>query len=283
MHITDEIKALFDRLSDLAGSRENRRRLAMWPPRFRPSAYEPGLIPPPAPEHREEKRPPLSADWDRLQWSRLLGFDISRYYTDPLYYLRWTLEINLFRFDRFPDDTPLTPTVPIFRGVAMEPNFFGVPILYSDRHEPLFTSEGAVVRERGDLARLKVPDFRQAGLMPLARRFYDTIRSLAPEGWGVGFPVWLRGPFGVACGIRSMQALLVDMIDDPPLVHDLMALIVESRREFTRIRRDVMGEEEIEHACAENAMANDEVSVPIVSPALCVEFILPYEKQLARF
>lgn len=283
MQSTDEIKGLFDRLSDLADSPENRRRLAMWPPRFRPSAYEPGLIPPLDPARREEKRPPLTADWDRLQWSRMLGFDIRRYYTDPLSYLRWTLEINLFRFRQFPDDTPLTRTVPIFLSVAMEPNFFGVPILYSDRHEPLFTSEGAVVKERSDLAKLKVPDFDRAGLMPLARRFYDTIREAVPEGWAVEFPVWLRGPFGVACGIRSMQALLVDMIDDPPLVHDLMALIVESRREFTRIRRDVMGEEEIEHACAENAMANDEVSVPIVSPALCEEFILPYEKQLERF
>ncbi|MFW6180886.1 MAG: uroporphyrinogen decarboxylase family protein [Spirochaetota bacterium] len=280
MNMTDEIKALFDRLSELAGGEENRRRLAMWPERFRPSAYEPGLIPPLAREHREEKRPPLSADWDRLQWSRLLGFDISRYYTDPLCYLRWTLEINLFRFDRFLDDTPLTRTVPIFLGVAMEPNFFGVPILYSDRHEPLFTSDGAVVRERGDLVKLKVPDFRRAGLMPLARRFYDTIRSLAPEGWAVDFPVWLRGPFGVACGIRGMQALLVDMIDDPPLVHELMALIVEARGAFTRVRREITGGEEIEHGCAENDLANDEVSVPIVSPELCEELILPYEQKL---
>lgn len=283
MPITDDVHPLFEETLNLIDSTENRRRERMWPSNFKPSAYEPGLIPPLAPWRRDEKRPPLTADWDRMQWSRMLGFDIQRYYTDPLYYLRWTLEINLYRFKHFPDDTPLTRSVPIFLSVAMEPNFFGVPILYSDQHEPLFTSEGAVVRERGDLGKLRVPDFQQCGLMPLARRFYDTIRETAPDELMIEFPVWLRGPFGVACGIRGMQALLVDMIDDPPLVHELLALTVESRKEFTGVRRGIMGNKEFYHESAENSMANDEVSIPIVSPALCNEFIFPYEQQLEEF
>jgi uroporphyrinogen-III decarboxylase len=281
--IVDDIHMLFDETSDLIDSTKNRRREKMWPESFTPSAYEPGLIPPLASWQREEKWPPLTADWDRMQWSRLLHFDIQRYYTDPLYYLRWTLEINLFRFKHFSDDTPLTHTVPIFLSVAMEPNFFGVPILYSDQHEPLFTSEGAVVRKRGDLVKLRVPDFQRCGLMPLARRFYETISMAVPDEYTVEFPVWLRGPFGVACGIRGMQSLLVDMIDDPSFVHELMALIVESRKEFTGVRREIMGNTDISHGCAENSMANDEVSVPIVSPALCDEFIFPYERQLEEF
>ena len=283
MDIHDEIEGLLEKTAGIIETPENRRRLNMWPHRFRPAAYEPGLIPPLEAERRDEKRPPLTADWDRLQWSRFLGFDIRRYYTEPLYYLRWTLAINLFRFENFPDDTPLYATVPIFLSVAMEPNLFGVPILYSTEHEPLFTSEGAVLRGQDDLRKLHIPDFNTSGLMPLAHRFYDTISNLVPDEFTVEFPVWLRGPFGVACGIRSMQQLLVDMIDDPPLVHSLMELIAESRIEFTKKRRELMGEADILHGCAENSMANDEVSVPIVSPALYCEFILPYEKKLEEY
>jgi uroporphyrinogen-III decarboxylase len=165
----------------------------------------------------------------------------------------------------------------------MEPNLFGVPIVYSTEHEPLFTSDGAVLRDRDALSQLDIPDFYTSGLMPLAHHFYDTLCSVVPDEFKVEFPVWLRGPFGVACGMRSMQQLLVDMIDDPPLVHGLMELIVESRIEFTRKSREFMGEAEVLHGCAENSMANDEVSVPIVSPSLYREFIFPYEKKLEDY
>lgn len=281
--IQKDIDKLFEHTTEIIESEENRRRKQMWPADFKPAAYEPGLIPPLDPKKRVEKRPPLTADWDRLQWSRLLGFDIRQYYTEPLYYLRWTLEINVYRFRHFPDDTPLTYTIPIFLSVAMEPNLFGVPILYSSDHEPLFTSKGAVVKQQSDIAKLDVPDFYESGLMPLAHRFYETIRSVSPAEYQVEFPVWLRGPFGVACGIRSMEQLLVDTVTDPHMVHSLMRLIVVSRKEFSRQRRKFMGSGEVEHGCAENSMANDEVSVPIVSPRLCDEFIFPYEKELADF
>jgi len=279
----DDLKRLFEETSGIIESPENKRRLEMWPLHFKPSAYEPGLIPPLDPALREEKRPPLSADWDRINWSRLLGFDIERYFKEPRYYLKWTLKINLFRFRNFPDDTPLTYTIPIFLSVAMEPSLFGVPVLYSTEHEPLFTSEGAVVREWKDLSKIDVPDFYRSGLMPLAHRFYEELREIAPGEWRVEFPVWLRGPFGVACWIRSMQKLLIDLIENPSMVHELMDLIVESRKDYTNRRRRVMGEDDIEHGCADNSMANDEVCVPIVSPRLCEEFILPYEKTLEEF
>ncbi|MCK5094076.1 MAG: hypothetical protein KAR18_05070, partial [Spirochaetes bacterium] len=151
--IQNDIDKLFEHTTEIIESEENKRRKQMWPADFKPAAYEPGLIPPLDPKKRVEKRPPLTADWDRLQWSRLLGFDIQQYYTYPLYYLRWTLEINVYRFRHFPDDTPLTYTIPIFLSIAMEPTLFGVPILYSSDHEPLFTSKGAVVKQQSDIAK----------------------------------------------------------------------------------------------------------------------------------
>ena len=281
--LKDEINRIFEKTALCIESNENKRREKMWSLDFKPSEYEPGLIPPLDASEREEKRPPLTADWDRLQWSRFLEFDLKRYYTDPLYYLKWTLEINLFRFNSFPDDTPLTSTIPIFLGVAFEPNLFGVPTIYSTEHEPLFTSDGAVIKKRSDLLKLKTPDFFTSGPMPLSHRFYQTLNETVPRSFSVEFPVWLRGPFGVACAMRSMQNLLMDMIDDPQFVHDLMHLITESRKEFSLKRGKFTRNRNLMHGSSESSMANDEVSIPMVSPSLYETLILPYELELERF
>jgi hypothetical protein len=282
--LKDEITHLLEKTSLCIETDENRRREKMWPWNFKPSEYEPGLIPPLEASEREEKRPPLTADWDRLQWSRFLKFDLKRYYTEPLHYLKWTLKINLYRFNNFPDDTPLTYTIPIFLGVAFEPNLFGVPTVYSTEHEPLFTSDGAVIKKRSDLLKLKVPDFYTSGPMPLAHRFYETLNGIVPRAFSMEFPVWLRGPFGVACGMRSMQNLLMDMIDDPLFVHDLMHLITEARKDFSGQRRKFLRNgENVMHSSAESSLANDEVSIPMVSPSLYQKLILPYELELEKF
>lgn len=276
--IKDEIKEFFQQVSKLAGSPENKRRKEMWGPEFSPDEYEPGLIAPFPACKRKEKRPPITADWDRLQWSKLLHFDIKKYYTNPLAYLKWTLEVDIYRFKNFPDDTPLTKIVPIFLGAAYEPNLFGVPIVYSSAHEPLFTSEGSVIKSKSDLAKLKTPNFFKTGLMPLAHKFYEEINKLVPEDFSVIFPKWGRGPFGIACAVRGMQRLLIDMIEDSKFVHQLMRFVTDSRKEYTRRRRKFTGKNEVESTCW-----NDEVSIPIISPQLYEEFIFPYEDELSKF
>lgn len=276
--IKDEIKELFDQLLELTETPENKRREKMWGPDFSPDEYEPGLIAPFPADKREEKRPPVTADWDRLQWSKFLHFNIREYYTDPLVYLKWTLKINIYRFKNFPDDTPLLKIIPIYLGVAFEPSLFGVPVVYSLNREPLFTSEGSVIKDKRDLAKIKLPNFFKSGLMPLAHKFYDEINKLIPKGFSVIFPKWGRGPFGVACAVRGMENLLIDMIEDPKFVHQLMQLIVNSRKEYTQNRRKFTGKNEIESTCW-----NDEVSCPIISPQLYEEFIFPYEDQLSNF
>lgn len=276
--IKNEIKELFQQVSELAESSENKRRKEMWGPEFSPDEYEPGLIAPFPAHKRKEKRPSITADWDRLQWSKLLHFDIKEYYTDPLAYLKWTLSIDVYRFKNFPDDTPFVKTVPIFLGVAFESSLFGVPVVYSSTREPLFTSEGSVIKTKGDLAKLEIPDFFKNGLMPLTHKFYDEINKLIPKDFSVIFPKWGRGPFGVACAIRGMENLLIDMIEDPKFVHQLMRLITDSRKEYTQNRRKFTGKNEVESSCW-----NDEVSCPIISPQLYEEFIFPYEDELSKF
>ena len=275
--IKDEIKELFQQKSELFDSTENKRRLAMWGPNVYHDVYSPGLLMPYPACKRKEKRVPVTADWDRMQKSILLKFDISEYYRDPLSYLKWTLKIDIHRFENFPDDTPLLKSIPIFLGIAFEPSLFGMPVIYSSEHEPLFTSEDRVIKSKSDLAKLKMPDFKKSGLMPLAHRFYDEINELSPNDYSVIFPIWGRSPIGVAFALRSMTDLLIDMIEDPPFVHQLMRFIVDVRKDYTSYRREFTGRND-----GESDLWNDEASTPILSPKLYKEFCFPYENELSN-
>jgi uroporphyrinogen-III decarboxylase len=276
--INDEIKNLFDQKSLLYESDENKRRLQMWGPDICPDEYLPGIIAPIPTSERKEKRVPITADWDRIQKAKLLKFDIIDYYKNPRQYLKWNLKIDIHRFLNFPDDTPLLKNVPIFLGIAFEPSLFGVEVIYSKDHEPLFTSEGAVIKTRKDFSKIPSFNFYTSGLMPLAHKFYEILNTLVPKDYQVIFHKWDRAPLGVACGMRGMENLLMDMVEEPKFVHQLMKMITETRKEFTRERRKLIGKEEIE-----SSLANDEASCPIISPRMYEEFCFPYEDDLARF
>lgn len=276
--IKDEIKELFQKKSELFESAENKRRMAMWGPNIRPSEYLPGELPPYPASKRKEKRPPITADWDRIQKSILLNFNILKYFKDPLYYLKWTLKIDIHRFETFLDDTPLLKTIPIFLGLPFEPSLFGMPVVYSTEHEPLFQAKDKVIKSTSDLAKLKIPDFYKSKYMSLAHKFYEEIKRVAPKDYFAIFPVLERSPFGIACALRSMEALLMDMITEPTFVHQLMQFLVEARKEYTKARKEFTGESE-----TENDMMNDEASTPILSPELFEEFIFPYENELSKF
>ena len=273
-----EIKDLLKKKTELFESNENKRRIELWGGSFSPDVYSPGEIAPIPLEKRTEKKIPITADWDRMQWSKFLRFDIEKYYTDPLAYLKGTLLIDLFRFQHVKDDTPLLKTVPIYLGTAFEPSLFGVPVIYSSDHEPLYTSEGAVIKQYEDLDKLQIPDFQKNGLMPLAHHFYDEISALIPADYVVIFPIWGRSPFGVACAVRGMENLLVDMVINGDFVHRLMRLLNDSRIAYAKYRKNIMKNPGDDSTCW-----NDECTVPIISPKNYEEFCFPYENELCEF
>ncbi len=129
---------------------------------------------------------------------------------------------------------------------AFEPSLFGVPVKYSSVTEPIFASDGAVINSKDELAKLKISDFFKSGLMPLAHKFYDDLESLVPKDYSVIFPKWARGPLGVACALRGMENILIDMLSDPPFVHKLMRFITDARKEYTRSRRKFLNRNEAE-------------------------------------
>jgi uroporphyrinogen-III decarboxylase len=85
-----------------------------------------------------------------------------------------------------------------------------------DRKRPL-------VRDRGDLTRIRTPDFDKAG------RFQQVIRmnALFKELTGLEPTLSFCAPFSLAANLRGIEPLLLDMHGDPEFAQGLMDAVVE--------------------------------------------------------
>jgi uroporphyrinogen-III decarboxylase len=129
-----------------------------------------------------------------------------------------------------------------------------------DRGNPL-------IREPGDLERLKPPDFRKSGRMPFVlevmKRCYDR-----------GIPVRIRfcSPFSLAVNVRGIENLLMDILTAPRFAHRLMTFLTdEVLVPWVQAQREAIGKPE-----AFGNGADAAASPPIVNVEIFEEFVAPY-------
>lgn len=259
----------------LANSEENRRRQALWIP-------EPGLATdhwrgrPRRPEQLGQ-RVPFTVEPELPMWSRLLGFDVQEFYTDPKVYLEATLRMAVYRFESFPDCTVIGTEVPIWLGTVFESSLFGANTVYARDASPWIDRQ-PVWESYQAFLQAEFPDFHRSGLMPVAHRFYSEIRELVDEDFQVLFPEWGRSPFGTAWHLRGHDNLLADLLQEPKFAHDMLSFLTEARQHWVQERAAFLGQ-----PVSKGNLYNDEVNVPTLSPALVEEFVVPYEAELSRF
>jgi len=90
--------------------------------------------------------------------------------------------------------------------------------------------------------------------------------------------MWVRGPFCIAAHLRGLDNIIMDMLEDPKFVHTLMRFITDSEKEWAKERAKFL------HSPIEKTfLFNDEVGLPLITPKMYEEFILPYEIELSNF
>lgn len=227
----------------------------------------------------------------RSVWGRILGFNLVDYFNNPQVALESQIKWKLFWHDEIPDDTLIEPIIGIDYGVALEPSLFGMEAVFMAESDPWYGDP--VLANRSDLSRLKIPDFYHSGLMPRIHRDYEEMQRLTGGQVEIRFPGWARGPWSVACMLRGFTNLYLDLIDDPVFVHDLMAFITESRKEWEKKRCRFLGidikdtayewQYVVYRRVANSELFNDEVDGNLFSLDTYERFIYPYEKELNDF
>lgn len=220
---------------------------------------------------------PYTVDPETVYYAKALNYQLRGHYLDPVAYLENTLRMKLFRYETFGDDAYITKDVSLFMGVVLEPSMFGVPPLYPLDRDP-WNEHVPVVHGPEDLENLAEPDFFNSGIMPRCHEFYNTIRELLPEDFTVSFPLWGRGPWGVAQHLMGLDNLYVAALEEPEFVEALLRKITDHQKKWLQKRADFLG-----IPLPVGAMYNDEVNGNMLSPAIYDELIFPFEQELAQF
>jgi len=258
----DDIRELIDRYRVIVHSEKNRRNRALW-------ADWPAVSGEGAPF-------PITIEPEAPMWGDILGFGLTRFYNDAAEYVRRNLQICLWRFERWDENTPLELKIRIWMGVSFEASLFGARTGYSE-HECPWLIGGPVVGGREDLDRLGPPDFRTSGLMPKAHELYERIVEMLPEDFEVEFPDWERSPFGVCNHLRTTENFLVDMLQDPEFAHRQIEFMTACRKQWIGERAAFLGRE-----VEPGVLLNDEVNGELFPPWMYESFALPGEIELGR-
>jgi len=270
----DYLKVLQEQVRKIAEEPKNKEKARIWAPQ---AAH--------ARDHwrgtprrvAEIARVPFSIEPENAMWFKILSYDARDYYTKPDVYLECQLRMSIFRHQHFDDDTAIGKTIPIWLGVPFEPSFFGVDVVFVPNEDP-WIGKDHIIKKEDDLDRLEYPDFYKSGLMPIAHRMYNGIKELLDDDFTVTFPEWGRSTFAVSLHLRGMDNILMDMIDRPEFVHQLMKFMNESRKRWTTERFKFLG-----YPIEKGNLYNDEVNCPLLSPGFYEEFVLPYEQELSHF
>jgi uroporphyrinogen-III decarboxylase len=271
MEITD-VGFLMDRIRELEKSEENKKRSDLWKPITNTAeAYWHG--------NPRDSLPciPFTIEPEHEMWAKILGFHLDEYYSDGKTYLLADLNMKFYRFENFSDGTPIGKGISMWMGAGFEAELFGVEQQYTSDRDP-WVGRKPILKDKKDLARLTPPNFYSSPAMARVHRMYDDMKGLLDDDFSAIMPEWCRGPFGLACHLRGMDTIVVDMLQDPLFVHDLLRMTTDARKGWTSQRADFM-----KVPIQSGSLYNDEVTVPLLSPRLYEEFVLPYEVELSEF
>jgi uroporphyrinogen-III decarboxylase len=209
-------------------------------------------------------------------FARLLGYNLEQVFTDSLTWTCFSLEQMLWMHDHLHHDGSVSKSVIINQLGFFPPSLFGMKVVYAEDAVPWI--KDPVLVERSDFTKLHPPDFYSSGISPLVHRIYEETRALLPDDFHVEFTTWLTGPFSLLFHLRGAINLALDLIQDPPFVHEMMDFATECMEVWWQDRARFLGQTELEPL----VLGNDEVGVPLISPDHYEEFVLPYEVQLSE-
>ena len=264
---------LLDEVNSLCGSAENRRRLALWEARPFPIRGETQWHGVPSYTADSGRAMPVTAECLDKIWEAVLGLDLRKYFTDPDYFLEYHLKIRLAKFKTFPDDTPLTRDLPVCFGVTHEAGMLGQKVMFTHGEEPTFAKE-PIVDEHTDLP--KTFDFDRNAYLNMVIPFYRRVKQLAGNEFNVIFPVWYRGPQGVALYIRGFENFCLDLYLNEALAHRILRYVTDAAKAYASWRSRFLDE-----PIAKGDLFNDDLA--IMSPETYSKFFLPYEQELSDF
>lgn len=190
--------------------------------------------------------------------SRLTRYSVREILTDA----RKSAEAHLAFYERFHPDSLI-----VYNDIYLELEAVGGALAFPE--DGISHPKGIVLKEKSQLAGLKVSDPKRDGRLPyfleLCERVSGSLGEQAAMGQGNS------GPWNLAMHLRGAEQLLIDTLTDPAFVHDLMRYTTE----VVRVLGDALIEAGLSPSIGEAA-----ASCSLISPKIYRDFIKPCHRDL---
>lgn len=222
---------------------------------------------------------PYTMAMDIAGYSKVLNINCIDYYTNPRAQLHEQLKYAIWEFENIDSNRYFENATFVSFGSVFEAAMFDAKINFLPNAAPWFDEKEHILEDKSKLLSFKPFDFYNSGLCGRAHNFYEESKKIT-SGYDIEvmFPITLRSPFSIAIMLRGFENLLMDFYDDPNFVHELLGTITTYLKDFAYQRAKFLNK-----PIDKCMLFNDEISTPMISNDIYVEFILPYEIELSNF
>ena len=190
-----------------------------------------------------------------------LGVTTREFYTNAELLATGTLEIH----QKYGIDVPVLD----YDVYNIEAEAIGQAIKYTDTDMPDVDRTRPLIRDRDDLKKIRTPDFDSQGRFAHVIEANKQFRQLI--GRQTETTLRFCAPFSLAANIRGIEQVLMDIYFDPDFARSIFDRITEEILVpwILRLIKEFPGAGSI---CGDDAAS----SIPIVSPDIINEWIIPY-------
>ena len=189
--------------------------------------------------------------------AKYIGVSYKKYVTD----YRYLVEGNIACCERFGIDMVSAISDP-----CRELHDFGANVVFPEDDVPKYTD--FLLEEYSDIKKLSIKD-------PLkSERMLDRIKAveLYKRKLSGSYPIlgWIEGAFAEATVLRRMHSIMMDLIEEPNFVHELLEICTEQAIRF--------GIEQVKAGA--DFIGVGDAAASLIGPKYYQAFALPYEKRL---
>jgi len=169
---------------------------------------------------------------------------------------------------------PIKPEISLGRSVGNLPASFGMKLIPELNYYPKGYKNIDQLISEG------VPDVEKSGLIPEMKEEIDIILSYTPSWIKIGFPD-MQGPFNIACMCLGDEIFTLPYTQ-PEKFHKFMDIITEFFISFHKKLIEWIPEDRY-FKFPNNIHRIAECSVNMISTKMYEEFVLPYDKKIAKY
>ena len=133
---------------------------------------------------------------------------------------------------------------------------------------PAINEERAALADMARLVKFKLPDPIGGGRMHDRVKAIETMRRQA--GPGMSIVGWIEGPLALAAELRGINAIMVDFIDEPSFVRDLLAFCADVAMAYAPSQI----------AAGADTIGMSDAAACLIGPKLYAEFVWPQQQRV---